>query len=463
MKIKYNNIFNKSILNNNFLFIIPFIILSFLDLYEHNDSISYIDNYSRRPFLYPLIIDLFQFMSNNNYKFYLKLFQISISAYSILFFLNFYNSKFKPNKVLLILIFTVILIPNINFSMPLANSILSESIAYPIFLLFVIFFFKFLLNSYKIKNLIILMILVFLLISSRSQFLIILPLIFFVIFIKFLKNKKILIISILVLFLTYLISLFSQITYNKIKYEYNDHINIGSFQFIALSHFVSDKQNFDNLKDPIQKDIVNLVNEYLVKNHNFKINNLEKNYFVEKNLKYLIKNLRKNYNSYYHFYIPIIHAYEYEVPNIIKLSNNENDNLNKINKEVFKIAINLILQSPKEYLVLYFTNIIFGLGGYFVEAENLKGLLMNVGFSGSYLFFIQISIVFYFSFKILVLREKCINEVYLLLSSILNIFNVCFICLFEPAYDRYIFYTNIIFLIFLLNMIFNSNPKIQNI
>ena len=109
MKIKYNNIFNKSILNNNFLFIIPFIILLFLDLHEHNDSISYIDNYSRRPFLYPLIIDFFQFISNNNYKFYLKLFQISISAYSILFFLNFYNSKFKPNKVLLILIFTLII------------------------------------------------------------------------------------------------------------------------------------------------------------------------------------------------------------------------------------------------------------------------------------------------------------------------------------------------------------------
>ena len=75
--------------------------------------------------------------------------------------------------------------------------------------------------------------------------------------------------------------------------------------------------------------------------------------------------------------------------------------MNELNKEVFWLAIELIKQSPQDYLVLYLSNVIFGLGGYFVEAENFKGLMMNVGFSGSYLFILQIFIVIFFSIKII--------------------------------------------------------------
>ena len=76
MKLKFFEILKINFLRQNILFITPFIILIFFNITEHNDSISYIDNYPRRP-LYPSIIDLFQFIS--------ELFQSLFKNFSIIF------------------------------------------------------------------------------------------------------------------------------------------------------------------------------------------------------------------------------------------------------------------------------------------------------------------------------------------------------------------------------------------
>ena len=450
---------NKKIdfLKKNILFIIPFIILIFFNLVEHNDSISYIDNYARRPFLYPIIIDFFQIMSEDYFEFFLKIFQIFIGAYSVIYFLNFYEKKFNPDKILKSIIFLILIFPFINPSMPLANSVLSEAIAYPLFLFFLTFFLNFIIDQYKKENFIKLLFLIFLLISTRSQFYFIIPLIFLIIFFKLFKKKKFLFTASLYLIIMYFLVACFQLTYNKIKFSKFSSVNIASFQLIAIAHFVSDNKNFENISDPIHKEILSFVNNYLIQNHKYKVK-IRSNLGTKKQKILLskIKNLRNDYTKYYHFYVPIIHAYEYEVPKKIALKDDEIENLNELNKEVFKLAFNLIKQSPQDYLLLYFANVTFGLGGYFIEAENFKGLLMNVGFSGSYLFLLQIIIFMFFSVKILIKTKLKRDEKYLYTSVFLNLINICFVCIFEPPYDRYIFYTNIIFLLFLFNKIFNK-------
>ena len=457
MKLKVYQKFNIYFYRNYKFFLLPFIILFFFNLIEHNDSISYIDNYSRRPFLYPSIIDFFEFLSPLNFKIFLKVFQIIFGAFSIIFFLKFFNKKFKPENFILYLTYIILIIPFFNFSMPLANSILSESIAYPIFLIFLVYLFNFIFEKFSEINFLKLLFFIFLLVSCRSQFYFIFPLLLFLIIIKFYKNKKNLLYFILKLFLLYVIINLSQLTYNKINFSYFSNINIASFQFIAISHFVSNSENFEKINSYPQKEIINTVNEYLINSHNYEIKKSNNNETkIENNFISIIKNLRKNYNEYYHFYVPIIHAYEYELPKKIILSENEIENINKLNSEVFKIAINLISQSPKEYFFLYLSSVTFGAGGYFLEAENFKGLFMNLGFSGTYLFLIHIFILLFYSFKIYTKKKLFTNEAYLLFSTFFNICNICFICFFEPPYDRYIFYTNIIFLIFLINKIFDT-------
>ena len=155
--------------------------------------------------------------------------------------------------------------------MPLGNSILSESIAYPLFLIFLIFFFNFLLKEFCKENFFKLLIVTVLLISTRSQFYFLIPLIFFLILIKSINEKKFYFKNIIFLVVVYFLISLLQLGYNKIKFSKFSSINIASFQFIALSHFISTDGDFSNLKNPIHVKIINSVNEYLIKNHDYKI------------------------------------------------------------------------------------------------------------------------------------------------------------------------------------------------
>ena len=323
-------------------------------------------------------------------------------------------------------------------------------------MIFLVFFFNFLLKEFCKENFFKLLIVTVLLISTRSQFYFLIPLIFFLILIKSINEKKFYFKNIIFLVVVYFLISLLQLGYNKIKFSKFSSINIASFQFIALSHFISTDGDFSNLKNPIHVKIINSVNEYLIKNHDYKIKTKFNDDISSGDILLTkIKNLRSDYSSYYYFYVPIIHAYEYEITKKIVLENDEVENLNALNREVFWLAIELIKQSPQDYLILYLSNVIFGLGGYFIEAEDFKGLMMNVGFTGSYLFIIQIFIVVFISIKIICKKKIHDDEIHLYLSVFLNVINIFFVCLFEPPYDRYIFYTNLMFLIFLINKIFN--------
>ena len=271
MKLKFFEILKINFLRQNILFITPFIILIFFNITEHNDSISYIDNYPRRPFLYPSIIDLFQFISENYFKVYLKIFQLFFGFFAIIFFLDYLKKKIYPNKILEIIFFLILLFPYINLSMPLGNSILSESIAYPLFLFFLVFCFNFVLNDFYEINFLKLLLIVVLLIVTRSQFYFLIPLIFFLLLIKSINEKKFLLKSFIYLAIAYFLISILQLSYNKIKFSKFSSVNIASFQFVALSHFVSSDHNFSNLKNPIHLKIINNVNDYLLKNHDYKI------------------------------------------------------------------------------------------------------------------------------------------------------------------------------------------------
>ena len=255
-----------------------------------------------------------------------------------------------------------------------------------------------------------------------------------------------------------------QITYNKIKFSHFKKINNASFQFIAIAHFISNENDFAKLDVYPHKEIINHVNKYLINEHKYEINKhiSSQDGQDNKNLISLIKNLRKNYNKYYRFYIPIIHAYEYELPKLLTLNQDKIENINILNREVFKIAISLIAESPKEYILLYLSSVAFGAGGYFLEAENFKGLFMNLGFSGSYLLLIHIFILIFYTAKFVTGKILVKSESYLLFSAFFNICNISFVCFFEPPYDRYIFYTNLIFLIFLINKIFEKSGHTSN-
>ena len=236
-------------------------------------------------------------------------------------------------------------------------------------------------------------------------------------------------------------------SYLFIKHQSFTSSKVDGFSFIALPFYVS--ENKDIFENKNKQKIVEEVKTYLNKN------NVNLNYI--KNIS-SIRNLRKNLNNYYQVFIPIIHAFEYEVPKKIILDENEILNKELINKILKDMSFEYIKNNKYDYLKMYLLNFIYGSGGYFLEAENLKGFYANFGFSGLYFPLIIFLFLVVLVFKKIKYKIKLSQE-YFLLSILLNFINISAISLYTPVYDRFSFYT-FIFLIFTIYL--NFSVKIKN-
>ena len=55
-------------------------------------------------------------------------------------------------------------------------------------------------------------------------------------------------------------------------------------------------------------------------------------------------------------------------------------------KHCTDIAFQLIKMKPNEEFIFYMSNVLYGMGGYFISRDDLRGFYANVGFSGYFLF-----------------------------------------------------------------------------
>ena len=171
---------------NELLIFVIFLFLLIPETKLHNDSLSYIENYFRRVPLYPLLIDITQFISSDNFLLFLKFLQLIIGYFSFLIFINHFKKYFElKNNIDYFLLSIIILIPYINPYSFLGSSVLSESLAYPLFLVYIATIFEFK-NNPSIKNLIFNFIILTILILTRGTFtfLFIFNLILIILFIK---------------------------------------------------------------------------------------------------------------------------------------------------------------------------------------------------------------------------------------------------------------------------------------
>ena len=183
-----------------------FLSFFFQSIIEVNDSLSYIENSYKRPFLYPLIINIFEFIFSDYFKRPLIIFQLLLGYFAVTYFLKFFFKVFKIKSfVFKVILFFSISYPYFNLSMKIGNSILSESLVYPIFLIFIIFFIKSIFgNKNYFKNFLLSLIFFSLLVLTKKTFLILVPVYFLSLIVEliFSKELKKAIISILFFFFT---------------------------------------------------------------------------------------------------------------------------------------------------------------------------------------------------------------------------------------------------------------------
>lgn len=175
-----------------------FLFFAFFDGYVLcDDSSSYINMEPYREPLYPLLLSLFRSIVGKEYLLGIVVLQSLLAAYATYSLSSYISSEYKLNTILKYLVLFIILSVSLlcrfaaKRSSMYSNSILSEGIAYPLFLLFFKRILDYLLNG-NYSSLGITCLLSFLMMSARKQMYFSLALIVIVIIYKLIENTEIL-------------------------------------------------------------------------------------------------------------------------------------------------------------------------------------------------------------------------------------------------------------------------------
>ncbi len=412
------------------------------------DTNSYINNIYKRPFLYPFIINIFELISDNFFLKLISIFQLILGYFSIIYFTFFFIKKFEIKNILnqLLLIFTIAY-PYLGISMKLGLTIFSESIGYPLLLLFSIyfiknyFFFKFVKRK---KYFIYLMILFSLMVLNKKTFLIVLPLLILAelnsLIIK--RNIKNFIINILLIFGVFFTINIIERTNSYFKSGVFKPISVGGSSLVTAPFYLATDDDLEKINGDVNKKIIKFALE------DFKNNNIERNIISISNNDILsfTKNNRKIFSHYYSQFVYMQDLFENKVAKHEFFELDKQDELlarELSSKHCTEIAIQLFKLRPLENFVFYGVNVIHGMGGYFVSRDDLKGFYANVGFSGYFILILQLLVLIICLISLATNDEKKMKGItYIVLFFVaLNLINCLSTAMFQPVYDRFSFYT----------------------
>ena len=411
------------------LYLIIFLLFCFQDEVLVQDTQSYIDNIYKRPFLYPFMINIFQMMDENNFLKYLSIFQILLGYLSTIYFCYFFIKKFKVESIFLqlILIFSVAY-PFLGVSMRLGSAIMSESIAYPLFLIFSIYLIKsyiFVKKKKEKKNIFLLLLTFVVLVLNKKTFLILLPLIIFIQIIDLITKK-----DLKKFFYNFIFLIIALITTNLLE-KTNTYFKSGVFQSISVSgsslltgpFYLATDSDLKNVEGKENRKIV----EYAIKE--FERDNKDRNLIdlSDGNILKFSKNNRKIFSHYFNQYVWMQDLFENKIAMADFYNLSKEDQLlakNLSSQYCVNIAIQLFKMKPKQNIIFYLTNVVYGMGGYFISRDDLRGFYANIGFSGFYLLIFQILIFLTCLFPILTKNYNNKLPLIVILFVSLNLGNI---------------------------------------
>lgn len=415
----------------------------FQSIIEVNDSLSYIENNYKRPFLYPLIINIFEFIFSDYFKRPLIIFQLLLGYFGLTYFLKFFFKKFKIKSFIFkVILFFSISYPYFNLSMKIGNSILSESLAYPIFLIFTIFFIKSIFgNKNYLKNFLLSLIFFSLLVLIKKTFLILVPVYFLSLVVEliFSKELKKAIISILLVFFSFFSLSLIEKGATFIKYGTFSTISVSGSSLVSGPFYLAKEDDFKKIKGDLNKKIINNALKILKENN---IERIKRNHNSNNDILSFVKDTRRTFHDYFNKYVIIQSIFEDNVEDVFTKKDLQNYKYKNISSQhTTDIAIQLIKLNPVENLYFYITNVIYGMGGYFISNNELNGYYANIGFSGLFILIFQI-LIFIISLTALFqkTKHKLLAKI-CLLFILINFTNISAVAMYQPVYDRFSFFS----------------------
>ena len=228
-----------------FIYLVFLIVMMLVGVIDEPDSAGYIDTLINRPPLYPLLIDLFQLVFGDGFYGPLLLFQLLLGVAAMYSFIRTLNMLFSPNAWVL-LGFSLIVMAPYYFYLKLGNMIMTEGLAYPLFLYFMSFLFRGFFFERR-KDLYLSLLILFLLNITRGQFLFVFPLVFVMIvylMIRYRALKKYLLILLLLPAIPIVGSLVDK-TYHKLYHGHFVSTPWTGLHISALPFFVSDEEDYN--------------------------------------------------------------------------------------------------------------------------------------------------------------------------------------------------------------------------
>lgn len=251
------------------------------------DSYAHMDMLINRSPVYAIFVNVFTAIFKGYYEYPLLFSQYLFLVLSIRFLLKILSQSLKVSSVSVLLL-QLVLLANGIYWFASVNKVLSESIAFPLFLILVGCLFKASVEkNYKwlFKGIITLILLQF----TRGQFISFLPVL--LIFLSYITYKtksyrKGLIFVILIISIPLVVS-FSERAYNKIVHNQYKNYSMTYVHFISLPFYIADSNNVEIFETEEEKSFFNRTYQLLKSkkiNRDFAISNNKDDYaFFEAN------------------------------------------------------------------------------------------------------------------------------------------------------------------------------------
>ena len=389
------------------------------------DSASYINHYMVRMGLYPLTISMFQYLFKEHALQFLVMLQLIFTIFASYKLSSFLRLAFKLPSFLHWGLICVLLSPIVMFNC--SNEIMSEGLAYPLFLLTSHYFFKYIALK-QIKHLYIFSLCLCLLTFTRQQYLFFYVVsVFAFIYLVFSKgiSKK----GTHFVF-SIALSLFSfflmERAYHSVYHKAFSGTPFTGIQLLIRPLFLSTSDILKHFNDPKEKQFVQEVtNEMLVQD----IIDIDIN--KRRNLQFELY-----YNTiYYKIASPTLNkiwpkaAIEAELGKSIS----DFEYLQAVDSKAIFISTMLIKSNFINYAKSYIKDVQRGFGSYILF--------------GFVLFMVLISL-----FNITYMRDFNIFYPIFISAGLIHLGNISFVCLVEPPLLRYSYSTGTLLLCMLLIM-----------
>lgn len=416
-------LYNKLTADSLFYIVIALLTLVFVvktDVIYAPDSEGYLDMSIIRSSGYPLFIAAHKLLFGSYYISFLILSQFVLNLYAAFFLVKSLSKTLLLQKWHTYILFVIILVP--LFYEKVANGILSEALAYPLYLLVVANLLLATLNK-QFSNFYYACVLTFILILVRGQFLFLIPVLLAGIALNeptFHLIKKYLILAFCIIAIP-IAAIGTDILFHKIQHEHATTTPWTGVQIASLPFFVSSEEDYSIFENKDQQAYFKFIHKQL-QQKKLLLNQLPKESLSP-----------ADYYSYNYVFIAnstLSEKGETFFDN--HLSDAQRIILN--DKMASSMAIPLIKINFIKWISLYFKNAAKGIG----------------------------TIATFITFLLLILSstiKKENNAKFIIIGSLLILGNIALVALAEPTLSRYVFYNHWILVAIILLLFQNTFLK----